>query len=51
MNITGVDIKFWDLVEFFVKAAVASIPATIILAILWFVGTLVLSACMIALGG
>jgi hypothetical protein len=53
--IADFDMPFWSLVNFMIKVAVASIPATIILSILGFVivflGSIVLTACGAAIGG
>jgi len=35
MVITGIDIPFFDLVTFMVKAAIAAVPAAVIVTIFW----------------
>lgn len=44
VKIVGVSIPFGDLVTLMIKVAIASIPAGIIIGILWFVLTVILGA-------
>ncbi len=44
--VSGVDIPFWDLVVFFVKAGVAAVPATLILALIWGVAAALFGGCL-----
>jgi hypothetical protein len=52
--IADFDMPFWSLVNFMIKVAIASIPATIIVSIIGFVivfiGSFVLAACGVAVG-
>jgi len=53
--ITDFDMPFWSLVNIMIKVALASIPATIIVSILFFLiflaGSFVLAAFGLAVGG
>jgi hypothetical protein len=53
--ISDFDMPFWSLVGFMIKVAIASIPAAIIVSIISFiivfVGSVVLAACGVAVGG
>ena len=53
--IADFDMPFWSLVGFIIKVAVASIPAAIIISIIGFViafvGSVLLAACGVAVGG
>ena len=53
--ITNFDMPFMSLVGFLVKLAFASIPATIIVSVVWvilfFIFTAILAGCGLALGG
>lgn len=51
VKITGVAIPFWDLVRLLVKIAIASIPAAIIVSVLYFLIASVLFAGLGALIG
>jgi hypothetical protein len=48
--ITDIDIPFWRLVFIFVKWALAAIPATIVLVVIWMIVAAVLAA-VFGIGG
>ena len=50
VKIVDINIPFWSLVGLLVKVALASIPATLILAALYFAAALVLGGCLAAVG-
>ena len=49
--ITDIDMPFWSMVVFMVKAAIAAIPAFIILSVLGFIVTAVFGGLLAGLGG
>ena len=48
--VTDIDIPFWRLVFIFVKWALAAIPATIVLVVIWMIVAAVLAA-LFGIGG